>query len=151
AGTAGGDEISGAGGAESVRVDHRLPAALYGVGQRDHFGCVEPAHGGSAPAAFPPIPGRALEIHHHPHAGCPDRGGHADFGSDADVDRSPHPPRCAEMSATTAENRVAVATQRQLIWWRFKKHKLALVSGVIVALFYFVSLFADTIAYTEPF
>jgi peptide/nickel transport system permease protein len=56
------------------------------------------------------------------------------------------------MSATvTAENRVAVATQRQLIWWRFKKHKLALASAVVVALFYLTALFADTIAYTEPF
>src|SRR5689334_12065911 len=55
------------------------------------------------------------------------------------------------MSATTAESRVAVATQRQLIWWRFRRHKLALVSAVIVALFYLVALFADTIAYTEPF
>lgn len=57
------------------------------------------------------------------------------------------------MSATTveAENRVAVATQRQLIWWRFKKHKVAMASAVVVALFYFVALFADTIAYTDPF
>jgi peptide/nickel transport system permease protein len=55
------------------------------------------------------------------------------------------------MSATTVENRVAVATQRQLIWWRFKRHKLALASAVVVVLFYFVALFADTIAYTEPF
>jgi len=53
--------------------------------------------------------------------------------------------------ATEAENRVAVATQRQLIWWRFRKHRLAVVSGVIVLLFYGVALFADTIAYTEPF
>jgi peptide/nickel transport system permease protein len=50
-----------------------------------------------------------------------------------------------------AENRVAIASQRQLIWWRFRKHKLALVSAVIVGLFYFVALFADTIACTEPF
>ncbi|MBS0642368.1 MAG: ABC transporter permease, partial [Proteobacteria bacterium] len=58
------------------------------------------------------------------------------------------------MSATVvaeAENKVAVATQRQLIWWRFKKHKVAMASAVVVALFYFVALFADTIAYTEPF
>ncbi|MBN8871717.1 MAG: ABC transporter permease [Rhodospirillales bacterium] len=62
------------------------------------------------------------------------------------------------MSATTAapvtteaETRVAVATQRQLIWWRFKRHKLALVSAIIVVLFYVVALFADTIATTEPF
>lgn len=52
---------------------------------------------------------------------------------------------------TEAETRVAVATQRQLIWWRFRKHKLAMVSGVIVLLFYVVAAFADVIAYAEPF
>ncbi len=52
---------------------------------------------------------------------------------------------------TEAETRVAVATQRQLIWWRFKKHKLAVVSAVIVLAFYLVSAFADTIAYSAPF
>jgi peptide/nickel transport system permease protein len=56
-----------------------------------------------------------------------------------------------EPLVTEAETRVAVATQRQLIWWRFKKHKLALVSAVIVALFYLVAIFADGIAYTPPF
>ncbi len=52
---------------------------------------------------------------------------------------------------TEAESRVAVATQRQLIWWRFKKHKLALISAVIVLVFYGVAAFADVIAYSEPF
>ena len=56
-----------------------------------------------------------------------------------------------EPLVTEAETRVAVATQRQLIWWRFKKHKLAVVSAVIVALFYLVAIFADAIAYTPPF
>lgn len=55
------------------------------------------------------------------------------------------------MSETLVENRVAVATQRQLIWWRFRKHKLALISAGIVLAFYLVAAFADTIAYTEPF
>jgi peptide/nickel transport system permease protein len=50
-----------------------------------------------------------------------------------------------------AESRVAVATQRQLIWWRFRKHKLAMISAVIVGLFYAVALFADPLACTEPF
>ncbi len=53
--------------------------------------------------------------------------------------------------ATAAESRVAVATQRQLIWWRFRKHKLALVSLVIVALFYGVAGLADFLAVTSPF
>jgi peptide/nickel transport system permease protein len=57
----------------------------------------------------------------------------------------------ADVPGVTAENRVAVATQRQLIWWRFRKHKLAVVSAIVVGLFYFVALFADTIASTEPF
>jgi peptide/nickel transport system permease protein len=50
-----------------------------------------------------------------------------------------------------AENRVAVATQRQLVWWRFRKHRLAVVSAIIVLLFYVAAIFADTIAYTDPF
>jgi peptide/nickel transport system permease protein len=50
-----------------------------------------------------------------------------------------------------AESRIAVATQRQLIWWRFRKHKVAMASAVIVIAFYVVAIFADTIAYTEPF
>jgi peptide/nickel transport system permease protein len=56
-----------------------------------------------------------------------------------------------EPLVTQAESRVAVATQRQLIWWRFRKHKLAVVSAVIVALFYLVAIFADGIAYAPPF
>ncbi len=52
---------------------------------------------------------------------------------------------------TEAETRVAVATQRQLIWWRFKKHRLAAVSALIVLAFYVVTAFADTIAYSQPF
>jgi peptide/nickel transport system permease protein len=52
---------------------------------------------------------------------------------------------------TEAETRVAVATQRQLIWWRFKRHKLAVISAGIVLAFYVVAAFADFIAYSEPF
>ncbi len=49
-----------------------------------------------------------------------------------------------------SEDRIAVATQRQLIWWRFKKHKLAVLSLFVVALFYLVAIFADFLAYTDP-
>jgi peptide/nickel transport system permease protein len=34
-------------------------------------------------------------------------------------------------AGVVAEDRIAVATQWQLIWWRFRKHKLA-VGGTIV-------------------
>src|SRR6516225_462480 len=52
---------------------------------------------------------------------------------------------------TEAETKVAVATQRQLIWWRFRKHRVAVVSAVIVSLFYLVAVFADVLAYAPPF
>src|SRR6185312_13396382 len=57
----------------------------------------------------------------------------------------------SEPLVTEAESRVAVATQRQLIWWRFRKHKLAVISAIIVALFYLVAIFADGLAYSPPF
>jgi len=50
----------------------------------------------------------------------------------------------------SAEERIAVATQLQLTWWRFRKHKLAVVSGVIVLLFYLAALGADFLATTDP-
>ena len=49
-----------------------------------------------------------------------------------------------------AEDRIAVASQRQLIWWRFKKHKLAVASLFVVGLFYLVAVFADFLAYADP-
>ena len=58
--------------------------------------------------------------------------------------------RTPKVAGAVAEDRIAVATQRQLIWWRFKKHKLAVVSLFIVALFYLVAVFADFLAYTDP-
>jgi peptide/nickel transport system permease protein len=48
------------------------------------------------------------------------------------------------------EERISQATQLQLTWWRFRRHKLALVSGVIVLLFYLVVAFADFLATSDP-
>jgi peptide/nickel transport system permease protein len=50
----------------------------------------------------------------------------------------------------SAEERMAVASQLQLTWWRFKRHKLALVSGIVVILFYLVAAFADFLAINDP-
>jgi len=44
------------------------------------------------------------------------------------------------------EQRVFVASQWQLTWWKFRKHKLALVSAVIIIVLYTIALFADVIA-----
>jgi peptide/nickel transport system permease protein len=56
----------------------------------------------------------------------------------------------AALPVSVAEERVSVATQWQLMWWRFKKHKLAMASSVIVILFYLVVVFADFLAYSDP-
>jgi peptide/nickel transport system permease protein len=53
-------------------------------------------------------------------------------------------------SITEAEERISVAPQWQLMWWRFRKHKLALVSTGLVVLFYLVVAFADFLAYADP-
>ena len=44
------------------------------------------------------------------------------------------------------EARIQVAGQWRLMWWKFKKHKLALLGGVVTLLIYFVALFADFLA-----
>jgi peptide/nickel transport system permease protein len=49
-----------------------------------------------------------------------------------------------------AEDRVAVATQFQLMWWRFRRHRLAMIGGIVVLMFYSVVVFADFLAYTNP-
>ena len=53
-------------------------------------------------------------------------------------------------TGVVAEDKIAVATQWQLMWWRFRKHKLAAIGTVVLILFYGVSLFADFFAYVDP-
>src|SRR3569833_1761078 len=56
----------------------------------------------------------------------------------------------APVAATIAEERVSVASHWQLMWWRFRKHKLAMISAAVVLLFYFSVVFADFLAYSDP-
>ena len=44
----------------------------------------------------------------------------------------------------------SVATQWQLMWWRFRKHRLAMASGVVVVLIYLVAAFAGFLAPATP-
>jgi peptide/nickel transport system permease protein len=53
-------------------------------------------------------------------------------------------------TVSEAEERVSVATQWQLMWWRFRKHRLAVVSAIVLVIFYAVVLFADFLAYADP-
>jgi peptide/nickel transport system permease protein len=46
--------------------------------------------------------------------------------------------------------RVFVASQWQLMWWRFRKHKVALASAAVIFGFYLVVVGADFLAYADP-
>lgn len=45
-----------------------------------------------------------------------------------------------------AEKKLYFASQWRLIWWRFRRNKVALVSGIMVALIYLVAIFAEFLA-----
>ena len=47
-------------------------------------------------------------------------------------------------------DRIMVATQWQLMWWRFRKHRMAVVAAIVLILFYTIVLFADFFAYSNP-
>ena len=62
----------------------------------------------------------------------------------------PVPAPAPEERVKLGDQRVFVASQWQLMWWRFRKHKVALVSAAVVALFYMVVIGADFLAYADP-
>src|SRR6266516_5709575 len=67
-----------------------------------------------------------------------------------EVIATPGPATTGLETSVAAEERVSVASQWQLMWWRFRKHHLALVAGVVIGLFYLVVLGADFLAYADP-
>ena len=58
--------------------------------------------------------------------------------------------RKAAKDKSASEEKVAVATQWQLMWWRFRKHKLAVAGTIVLILFYMVAFGADFLAYVDP-
>lgn len=54
-------------------------------------------------------------------------------------------PRRAEKEA-----QIFVASQWQLMWWRFRRHKMAMISALVVFLIYVIALFAEFLAPYEP-
>jgi peptide/nickel transport system permease protein len=55
----------------------------------------------------------------------------------------------AALDLPEASDAISVAPNWQLVWWRFKKHRLALVSGVVVILIAIVALVPDFFS-TQP-
>jgi peptide/nickel transport system permease protein len=48
------------------------------------------------------------------------------------------------------EEKYFVATPRQLMWWRFKKHKIALVSLSLIVIMYLIAVFAEFVSPYDP-
>ena len=52
--------------------------------------------------------------------------------------------------APAEDRRIYVASQWRLTWWRFRRHRVAVASGIVVIGFYLVVLGADFLAYADP-
>src|SRR5690349_17948281 len=88
------------------------------------------------------------------------------MSADMGAERALHPQELAQADAYTvpadvpiaapeiedevADERLTVATPRQLIWWRFKKHRVAVWCGVLLVVFYVIALFAEFVAPYDP-
>lgn len=62
-------------------------------------------------------------------------------------------PRTAQTETTNDDNRaeeIYVAPQWKLMWWKFRKHRMAMVSGVILIILYLVVLFCEFVAPYNP-
>ena len=55
-----------------------------------------------------------------------------------------------EAVTSDTEERISVASQWQLMWWRFRKHRLAVGGTIVVISFYLAVLGADFLAYSDP-
>ena len=63
----------------------------------------------------------------------------------ADSDRA-----AVRRTAVEEDERQYVAGQWTLMWRRFRRHKAAIASMIVVALFYLVAIFADTLSSADP-
>lgn len=48
------------------------------------------------------------------------------------------------------DEKVFVATQWQLMWWRFRRHKLAMSSAYVLSIFYIIGLFCEFLSHADP-
>jgi peptide/nickel transport system permease protein len=48
------------------------------------------------------------------------------------------------------EEKIAVATPGQLMWWKFRKHKMAVASSVVLIIIYLVAIFCEFVAPYRP-
>src|SRR5512143_1122570 len=52
--------------------------------------------------------------------------------------------------SSKSEERVSVASNWKLVWWRFRKNRLAVASGIVLLMFYAVVLVPDFFGNQDP-
>ena len=66
------------------------------------------------------------------------------------IDVAPRPGTPPSPTTQEAELRYYTASQFQLMWWKFKKHRLALVGSTVLGIFVFIALFAEFLSPSAP-
>jgi len=66
-------------------------------------------------------------------------------------EKSPKDQLRKESDSLQGEEKAFVASQWRLMWWRFRRHKLAMGGTVVLALLYFLALFSGFVAPYDPF
>ena len=61
------------------------------------------------------------------------------------VNKAPFDPNATE-KLTPEQERYYMATQWQLMWWKLKRHRLAMISGAVLALMYFSVIISEVLA-----
>ena len=62
------------------------------------------------------------------------------------------PPETVTPGAAEAEveSSVSVASQWQLMWWKFRKHRMAMVGGVVTLIIYAIAIFVEFLSPSSP-
>jgi len=66
------------------------------------------------------------------------------------IDIAPRPEIPPSVIAHEADIRYYTASQFQLMWWKFKKHRLALIGSTILGIFAFIAMFAEFLSPYTP-
>ena len=63
---------------------------------------------------------------------------------------APRPAQPQPKTSRDAEIKYYTASQFQLMWWKFRKHRLALIGTVLLGMFVFIALFAEFLSPYAP-
>ncbi|MEZ4637683.1 MAG: hypothetical protein R2856_22465 [Caldilineaceae bacterium] len=63
---------------------------------------------------------------------------------------APIDPATEPIESQDSESNIYIASQWTLVWRKFRKHKLAMLGGVVTILIYLVALFAEFLAPFDP-